>query len=93
MLTKATKRKTRRANPNSGVHKPVPVSAELCAFLKQPADTLMSRTEVNRAIHVYIKEHNLQDPSNGRKINPDRALRNLLKVPTTEDLTYFTMGR
>lgn len=93
VLTKATKRKVRRTNPNSGVHKPVPVSAELCAFLKQPADTLMSRVEVNKAIHEYIKSNNLQKPEDGRRFVPDRALRDLLKVPQGEELTYFTMGR
>ena len=53
----------------------------------------MARTEVTREINKYIRTHNLQDPTNGRKINPDGKLRKLLEVPNTEDLTYFNLQK
>ena len=44
----------------------------------------MARTEVTREINGYIRQHSLQDKDNGRKINPDKALASLLKIPMAE---------
>lgn len=82
--------KTQR--PASGFAKPTPLSDELCKFLSVPAGTNMARTDVTRRINDYIKEHNLQDPENKRKINPDAQLATL--VTESEDdspLTYFNL--
>jgi len=38
---------------------------------------------------VYIKEHNLQDPKNGRKIIFDDKLQQVFKKKTTD---YFKMN-
>jgi chromatin remodeling complex protein RSC6 len=53
----------------------------------------MARTEVTREINAYIRKHNLQDKSNGRKINPDSNLSKLLKLNGTDELTYFNLQR
>lgn len=54
--------------------KPLNVSAELAAVVgKGP----MPRSEVVKALWVYIKKNNLQDPKNKRNINADA---NLVKV-------------
>ena len=53
----------------------------------------MARTEVTREINGYIRAHNLQDKSNGRKINPDKSLATLLKISSGEELTYFNLQR
>jgi chromatin remodeling complex protein RSC6 len=52
--------------------KPMQVSDELAAVVgKGP----MPRSEVVKALWVYIKKHDLQDPSNKRNINADAALQ------------------
>ena len=53
----------------------------------------MARTEVTREINQYIRQHNLQDKDNGRKINPDKQLATLLKIPPGDELTYFNLQR
>lgn len=55
----------------SAFMKPMTISAELAAVVgKGP----MPRSEVVKALWVYIKKHNLQDPKNKRNINADAAL-------------------
>lgn len=59
---------------NSAFMKPKNVSEELAAVVgKGPMPT----TEVVKALWIYIKKHDLQDPSNKRNIKPDE---NLAKV-------------
>ena len=88
----ARKRKTGSRQP-SGFVKPTLISNELANFLKKPAGTEMARTEVTREINAYIRSNNLQDKSNGRKINPDSALSKLLKLKKSDELTYFNLQR
>jgi len=75
---------------NSGLMKPVVISKELAEFMKVPADSLHSRVSVTNAICSYIKENNLQNPSNKREITADAALARILKFsPGAQPLTYF----
>ena len=90
----SSKRKRKAgARAPSGFVKPTRISDELATFLAKPAGTEMARTEVTRDINKYIREHNLQDKSNGRQINPDSKLASLLKVAKTDVLTYFNLQR
>lgn len=77
----------------SGFVKPTLISEELANFLKKPNGTEMARTQVTREINKYIVEHKLQDPANGRKINADKKLRNLLKITKEDELTYFNLQK
>lgn len=79
----------------SGFVKPSPISDELAIFLGKEKGVEMARTDVTREINQYIRAHNLQDKENGRKINPDQALRTLLKITPDSDvvLTYFNLQR
>jgi upstream activation factor subunit UAF30 len=86
------KRKNCNRSP-SGFVKPTLISLELATFLGKPEGSEMARTEVTREINHYIREHNLQDKSNGRKINPDKNLATLLKIQNGEELTYFNLQR
>ena len=86
------KRKLGNRQP-SGFVKPTPISSELASFLSKPNGTEMARTEVTREINSYIREHNLQDKTNGRKINPDSKLTKLLRIPKGDELTYFNLQR
>lgn len=89
---KKVRKATGNRNP-SGFVKPTPISDTLATFLGKPTGTLMARTEVTREINQYIRAHNLQDPANGRKINPDAKLRKLLNVEKNGELTYFNLQR
>merc|ERR1712070_956592 len=68
-LSQKKKRKNTNRAP-SGFVKPTLISTELATFLGKPNGTQMARTEVTREINKYIRSHDLQDKSNGRKINP-----------------------
>lgn len=60
------------AKANSAFMKPMTLSADLEAVVgKGP----MPRSEVVKALWVYIKKHNLQDPKNKRNINADANLK------------------
>lgn len=89
---KKVRKSTGNRNP-SGFVKPTPISDALASFLGKPTGTQMARTEVTREINQYIRTHNLQDPQNGRKINPDPKLRKLLNVEKNGELTYFNLQR
>lgn len=91
---KNSKTRRRNDNPNrkpSGFAKPSLLSDELCKFVGKPKGSLMARTEVTKFITGYIKEHDLQDPSFKRRILPDKPLNKLLKVPKSQELTYFNL--
>ena len=62
------------------VCKPAAISAELAKFLGVAPDTKMARTDVTKMITSYVKDNNLQDSNNGRKIVPDAKLKALLNV-------------
>ena len=77
----------------SGFAKPALISKELCVFLGKPANTEMARTEVTKYLTSYIKEHNLQDQANKRKILPDDKLKKLLNLEPTDEVTYFNLQK
>jgi len=85
-------RKSGNRSP-SGFVKPTLITDELANFLGKDTGSEMARTEVTREINKYIRAHKLQDPENGRKINPDAKLEKLLKIPKGETLTYFNLQR
>jgi chromatin remodeling complex protein RSC6 len=86
------KRKTGNRSP-SGFVKPTLISDELATFLGKTSGTEMARTEVTREINAYIRANQLQDTTNGRRINADTKLSSLLKLASGEELTYFNLQR
>lgn len=92
----AQKISRKRKNPNrkpSGFVKPTLISSELATFLGKPKGTEMARTEVTREINQYVRDNNLKDPENGRRILADNKLRKLLKMSKSDELTYFNLQR
>jgi len=88
------KRKQRNANrAPSGFVKPTLISDQLAEFLGKDKGSLIARTDVTREINAYIRANKLQDPANGRKINPDAKLKKLLTLKPTDELTYFNLQR
>jgi len=77
----------------SGFAKPALISNDLCSFLGKPQGTEMARTEVTKFLTSYIKEHDLQDPENRRRIRPDKALQKLLNTTTKDEVTYFNLQK
>tara|TARA_B100000927_G_C16471292_1_gene471642 strand:+ start:1543 stop:2121 length:579 start_codon:yes stop_codon:yes gene_type:complete len=97
-MKQAQKNAKRRKNKNtnrqpSGFVKPTKISPELAAFLGKAKGTEMARTEVTREINGYIRQHKLQDPSNGRRILADTKLTKLLKLKKSDELTYFNLQK
>lgn len=92
---KASAKKRRKVGNRapSGFVKPTPISKELAEFLGKTDGSEMARTEVTREINAYIRNNNLQDKENGRRINPDAKLKSLLKLKKGEELTYFNLQR
>jgi upstream activation factor subunit UAF30 len=73
--------------------KPAAISKELAKFLGVPEDTKMARTDVTKLITAYVKDHSLQDATNGRKIIPDAKLKALLQVKSSDEVTYFNLQK
>lgn len=76
---------------NNGFSKPLPISNQICDFLKIPRGTLLSRSEVTKHIDFYIKEHDLLHNSDKRIILPDKRLSYLLGSKKTDHITYFNL--
>jgi len=67
--------------------KPLTVSPELAAVVgKGP----MARSEVVKALWVYIKKNNLQDASNKRNINADENLKKVFDGKSVVNMFEMT---
>ena len=71
--------------------KPRALSADLCSFMKLPAGSQRSQTEVTKFVSNYVKENSCFDPANKRHIIPDGVLSRLLKVKDTDTATYLNL--
>jgi chromatin remodeling complex protein RSC6 len=72
---------------NSAFMKPMNVSDELAAVVgKGP----MPRSEVVKALWVYIKKNGLQDQQNKRNINADEALKKVFGGKGTVSMFEMT---
>jgi chromatin remodeling complex protein RSC6 len=79
--------KSQGHNQNSGLLKPVVISAEMSAFAKWDPSELHSRVQVTKCICTYVKENNLQKPENRRIILLNSELKKLLRHEGDE-ITY-----
>lgn len=86
------KRENARKSP-SGFAKPNKISNELCDFIGVPHGTEKSRTDITRYINAYVKEKDLNKPSNRRIILPDEKLKKILKINNDEEVTFFILQR
>jgi upstream activation factor subunit UAF30 len=75
------------ANANSAFMKPMTISADLAAVVGAGP---MPRSEVVKKLWVYIKKHNLQDPTNKRNINADAALKKVFGGKATVNMFEMT---
>jgi len=70
--------------------KPQKITDDLCVFLGTAKGTEMSRSDVTRGIMGYVKKHGLNAK---QQINPDAALRKLLKVQDGDVVTILNLQR
>ena len=95
----ARKKKNQKGRAKSGFVKPTKISNELADFLGLPHGTEIARTDVTKQITQYVRDNNLQDKSNGRRILADAKLKKLLnydekKVTVEKELlSYFNLQR
>jgi chromatin remodeling complex protein RSC6 len=77
---------------NTGFVLPTLLSDELCDFLGVRHNTLMARTDVTKHITRYIHDNNLVD-DDGRHINADDKLANLLNCDDKKLLSFFNIQK
>ena len=82
IITKKSKKNKRRINninrQPSGFAKPIQISDKLCKFYGVNSGTLVSRTDITRAITKHIRENELQVTDNRRQFTPDKKLKSIL---------------
>lgn len=76
-----------KAKANSAFMKPMTVSSDLAAVVGAGP---MPRSEVVKALWVYIKANNLQDPKNKRNINADANLKKVFDGKATVNMFEMT---
>jgi len=83
----------REPNSQSGFLKPVVLSKDMASFTGWDPKGLHSRVDVTKFLCNYIKEHDLQNPSDRRVILADDKLATLLGWDKSSDvdLTYYRM--
>ena len=92
ILRKEKRNKRDQNNKPSGFNQPIHISHELAKFLELEED-IIARTTATKLVHNYIKKNELKDTTDGRIINPDDNLRNLLKLKSEEELTFFNIQK
>lgn len=91
-----TKQKTKRQHNNtSGFMKPVKISAEMAKFTGWNRNELCSRVDVTKNICKYVKDNNLQNPDDKRRIVLDQRLSKLLGLDPAKqkDVTYCDLQK
>jgi len=75
----------------SGFAIPMPISKELCEFMKETDGTKVARTDVTKFLVKYIKEQKLEDAVNRRIIRPNKDLQGILSAKPEDEITYFNL--
>lgn len=89
----AAKNRNKGNRKPSGFATPTKISDDLCKFMNKPNGAGAARTEVTKYIISYIKDNNLQSTTNKKIIQPDKALKSLLKPKKKEEVTFFNLQR
>jgi chromatin remodeling complex protein RSC6 len=94
---RAKKDPLRKKREPSGFAVASNISTNLCQFLTLPSGSQLSRTDVTRKITSYIREQNLQVPTNRRSFTPDSKLALILgpiqEIDKEKGFTYFNLQR
>jgi hypothetical protein len=93
-VKEASKRKKNFKNSNekrdpSGFNAKQPVPVEFC---EQPwgcsVEQELPRTMLTKMVYDYVKENNLQDPKDKRRIFPDETIRKLFHLKLEDELHF-----
>lgn len=86
-----SKTKTNENRTLSGFAMPSLLSDELYDFLKIEKGTLIPRKDVTKLINEYIKDNNLRNEEDKRKILPDSSLKKIFNCGDEDIVTYFNL--
>jgi len=96
-VMRTRKQSNRPKNTSSGFMKPVQISSEMAKFTGWEPDVPRSRVDVTKYLCQYIREKELQNPSDRRIIKPDGPLTNLLNLKDVDTeknpLTYYSLQK
>ena len=70
---------------NCHFNKPQKITPELTKFLGLSKTDLISRTDFDKRIRAYIKEHNLKDPNDSKRVIFDKKLTQLFKPEVSDE--------
>jgi chromatin remodeling complex protein RSC6 len=89
-LAKKAEKRSRKGKGNGGKAFTIPlqITHELEAFLGLPKDTKVCRKDVNAGVYAYAKSHGLMK---GKNIFPDAALRKILGVDESTEVTILNI--
>jgi chromatin remodeling complex protein RSC6 len=92
---KSPNAENRKNQKNSGFMKPVKISKELSEFLdaSKLADEDITRVLITQKLCKYIKEKELQNPSDKREIIPDETFKKLFAIDNNEKLTFYSIQK
>lgn len=91
VLQKTSAKKNRNQNIKSGFVKPVAISKEMGVFMGTKENELVPRNVVNKTINEYIKNHNLQVPTDKQTFVLDDTLASLFNLKNGDVVHYFKM--
>lgn len=89
-LDDPTGEKAKARSENNSFKKPQQISDQLRAFLNLAAGDLVSRSDVTKRVFAYAKENGL---NNGKVINLDQTLKDLLKPMEGQDVTVTNLQK
>ena len=89
-LDDPTGEKAKARSENNSFKKPQQISDQLRSFLKLAEGDLISRSDVTKRVFAYAKENNL---NNGKVINLDATLKELLKPAEGQDVTVTNLQK
>lgn len=89
-LEDPTGEKAKARSENNSFKKPQQISDQLRAFLNLSAGELVSRSDVTKRVFAYAKEKSL---NNGKVINLDQTLKDLLKPAEGQDVTVTNLQK
>ncbi len=88
-VVKQKNSKRKPTNVTSGFSKKVKISDDMAKFIGVSSKEPISRVDVTKALCKYVKDNNLQNPADRRKILADVKLTKLLKYDASKDeLSY-----
>ena len=85
--------KPKKTKKHTVMHDPMTVSPELLKYLKQPANTKLTKSETMKLVSGMIKQNNLQNEDNKRKVTPNKALGKILNMTPIKSITFVELNK